>query len=92
MILYINDFSGVSDKLFFILFADHTNVFLSSKDLKTLIDTIQLELSNLFAWLHANKLTLIISKTHFMIFHRARHKNYRINIKINKVSLNKLNI
>ena len=42
-ILHINDFSGVSDKLFYVLFADDTNVFLSGKDMNTLIDTIQLE-------------------------------------------------
>ena len=42
-ILYINDLSGVSDKLFYVLFADDTNVFLSGKDMNTLIDTIQLE-------------------------------------------------
>ena len=33
-ILYINDFSGVSEKLFCILFEDDTNVFLSGKYIK----------------------------------------------------------
>ena len=54
---YINYFSGVSDKLFY-----DTNVFLSSKDINTLIDTIQFELSKLYTWLLAKKLTLNISK------------------------------
>ena len=31
--LYINDFSGVSDKLFCVLFVDDTNIFLSGKDI-----------------------------------------------------------
>ena len=83
---YINDFSGVSDKLLYVLFADDTNVFLGSKDMNTLIDTIQLELKKLYDWLLANKLTLNIAKTHFMIFHRARQKQV-INIKINKVQI-----
>ena len=87
-ILYINDFSGVSDKLFYALFADDTNVFISGKDMNTLIDTIQLELKKLYDWLLANKLTLNIAKTHFMIFHRARQK-HMINIKINKVQIEK---
>ena len=73
-ILYINDFSGVSDKLFYVLFADDTNVFICGKDMNTLIDTIQLEFKKLYDWLLANKLTLYIAKTHFMIFHRARKK------------------
>ena len=46
---------------------------------------MQLELSKLYNWLLANKLTLNISKTHFIVFHRAKHKNYNINIEINKV-------
>ena len=91
-ILYINDFSGVSDKLFYVLFADDTNVFLSGKDMNTLIDTIQFELKKLHVWLLANKLTLNIAKTHFMIFHRARQKNICSILKSIKYRLNKLNI
>ena len=82
-ILYINDFSNVSDILFYVLFADDTNVFLNGKDIHIIINTMQLELSKLYNWLLANKLTLNISKTHFMVFHRAKHKNYKLNIEIN---------
>ena len=46
---------------------------------------MQLELKKLYNWLLANKLTLNIYKTHFMVFNRAKHKNYKINIEINKV-------
>ena len=53
--------------------------------MNTLIDTIQLELNKLYDWLLANKITLNIAKTHFMIFHSARQKKHMINIKINKV-------
>ena len=84
-ILYINDFSNVSDILFYVLFADDTNVFLNGKDIKIILNTMQLELTKLYNWLLANKLTLNVSKTHFMVFHRAKHKNYKINIEINKV-------
>ena len=35
----------------------------------------------------ANKLSLNLSKTHFMIFHRARHKQYKIHIEINKLPI-----
>ena len=52
-----------------------------------LIDTIQQELSSLYVWLLANKLSLNLSKTHFMVFHRARHKQYKIHIEINKVPI-----
>ena len=52
-----------------------------------LIDTIQQELSSLYVWLLANKLSLNLSKTHFMVFHRTRHKQYKIHIEINKVPI-----
>ena len=35
----------------------------------------------------ANKLTLNISKTHFMMFHRAKHKKYKIDIEINNIRI-----
>ena len=35
------------DKLFDVLFADDTNVFLNSKNINTLVDTVQHELSKL---------------------------------------------
>ena len=73
-ILYINDFSNVSDILYYVLFADDTNVFLNGRDIHKLINTMQQELLKLHTWLLCNKLTLNISKTHYIIFHRAKHK------------------
>ena len=56
------------------LFADDTNVFLNGKKINTLVDTVHHKLSKLYIWLLANKLTLNVSKSHFIVFHRARHK------------------
>ena len=64
----------MSDKLFYEFTADDTNVFLNGKNINTLVATVQHELSKLYIWLLANKLTLNVSKSHFMVFHRARHK------------------
>ena len=33
------------------------------------------------------QIILNLSKTHFMVFHRARHKQYKIHIEINKVPI-----
>ena len=55
-------------------FADDTNVFLNGKNINTLVATVQHELSKLYIWLLANKLALNVSKSHFMVLHRARHK------------------
>ena len=81
-LLYINDFALVSDKLCCVLFADDTNVFITGKDLNKLIETMHSELNKLSIWLNANKLTLNISKTHFMVFHRGKRKLNKINIQM----------
>lgn len=81
-LLYINDFARVSDTLFYVLFADDTNVFMAGKYMNKLIESMHNELDKLSTWLKANKLTLNVSKTHFMVFHRGKRKFAKINIKI----------
>ena len=48
---FINDFAKVSDKLLYVLLADDTNVFLNGKNINTLVDTVQHELSKLYNYL-----------------------------------------
>ena len=68
-LIYINDIYNVSDKLEFYLFADDTNLLYADKNLKSLETTMNLELSKVCEWLTANKLSLNIKKTNFVIFH-----------------------
>ena len=74
-LLCINDLPNVSEKLFAILFADDTSVFLEGKDLAEITNTLNAELAKLTVWLSANKLTLNTSKSHFMNFHHAKLKS-----------------
>ena len=67
-ILYINDLQNSSQILSFIFFADDSNLFLSHRDPHTLIDTMNNELKLVQAWIHANKLSLNVDKTHYMLF------------------------
>ncbi len=67
-ILYINDLCDESKILRFVLFADDTNFFVSGKNLKILIKTIEQELVLLQKWFNRNKLSLNLSKTKFMLF------------------------
>ena len=92
-ILYINDFASVSEKLFYVLFADDTNIFLNGKDINKLVAIIQSELFKLCNWLQMNKLTLNLPKTHFMVSHRAKHKlnNISISISLNSVPIEQVN-
>ena len=55
-LLYINDLPNISDKLKFYLFADDTNIYLESDNLKLLERTMNKELEKLHEWLCINTL------------------------------------
>ena len=67
--MLINDIHQCSNKLKFYLFADDTSILYADKNLKSLENTVNIELHNLHNWLTSNKLTLNTSKTNFLIFH-----------------------
>ena len=71
-LVYINDLATVSDKIFSVLFADDSNLFLSGKNPNALIDTMNIEVQKVIQWLRINKLSLNFDKTHFMIFRNCR--------------------
>ena len=57
-LIYINDLPNISEKLQFFLFADDTNIYYESKDLKELEKTVNGELKKLTLWLNVNRLAL----------------------------------
>ena len=67
-IIYINDFCKSSDILSFILFADDSNLFYSHKNPNTLVNIVNSELIKVTQWIRANKLSLNIQKTKYMLF------------------------
>ena len=67
-LLYINDMACISNILYPMLFADDTNVFLSVRNANQLIRITNGELLNIVDWLDSNKLSLNVSKTHFILF------------------------
>ena len=67
-LIYINDIASVSKTLHLILFADDTNIFCASDDLTTLINSLNQQLTLINNWFLANKLSLNVSKTNFIIF------------------------
>ena len=56
------------------MFADDTNILFSHSDLKSLEKTMNDELSNVYGWLVANKLTLNLKKSNFVIFRPHQKK------------------
>ena len=73
-LLYINDLAYASKKIFSLLFADDSNLFLSGNDPNDLIKTMNIEIRKVVEWLRINKLSLNLKKTHFIIFRRQRAK------------------
>ena len=67
-LIYINDMAFVSTQLFSVLFADDTNMLGTDNDLEALIDNVNTKLEKIMKWLNANKLSLNIDKTHYMLF------------------------
>lgn len=87
-IIFFNAIVNCSKLLKFVLYADDTNVLLSTKALCENI--INAELSNVSQWLNCNALTLNISKSNYIVFHRLHRLGLsfeNLNININNVSI-----
>ena len=70
-LIYINDLPNASKKLKFYLFSDDTNIYCESKDLPNLFKIANKELRAIKRWLDANRLSLNIDKTNYIIFHSS---------------------
>lgn len=80
--LYINDLHRTSQKLKFIHFADDTTVYLSGGDLRKLCSDVSDELELIDNWLKANRLSLNIGKTCFMVHTHCSYDSNDCVIKI----------
>ena len=79
-LIYISDIQYSSEKLSFFLFADDTNILYADKNIKTMETTVNNELIKVSNWLTANRLTLNIKKSNFVIF---RPYQKRMTMKVN---------
>ena len=89
-LLYINDMVNVSSLLYYILFADDTNVFISGKDIQYMIRILNNELIKITEWLNVNKLALNVSKTHYILFNLSKARNINAEVKINNKIINEV--
>ena len=81
-LLYI-DLANVSKVLTAILFADDTNVFLlySHNDSSVVTRVLKAEIDKLSEWFKANKLSLSLDKTKYMLF-KSKQKKESLNINL----------
>ena len=89
-ILYIDDMVNVSNIFKFIIIADATNLFCTSKDIVSLSVTICNELMKLEKCFTLNKLLMNISETNYMIFCKCQVEQ-NIQISFGNRLINKVN-
>ena len=71
-LLYINDMPNCSKKLSFRIFADDTNIFYSSTNIREVENVMNEELTNIRRCCAINKLSINLKKTNFMIISAKR--------------------
>ena len=88
-LLYINDIHKSSKEFTFYLFADDTSLTYANDNLRTLEQTVNNELEKVSERLNANKITLNVKKSSYVIF-RPRQKRLPLipQIKIFNPTLN----
>ena len=87
-LLYINDMPKCSNILEFHLFADDTNLFLNNPSILNLETNLNVELEKVSQWLYANKLSLNIEKTSFVVFHSPQRRiAHKLNLSISNKSV-----
>ena len=81
-LLFINDLPYVS-KFDVKLFADDTYLSLYGQNIQSLEKSANLEMKKISRWFSANKLTLNVSKSKFMIIKRKNNKSKEFQLKYN---------
>ena len=86
-LLYINDLPSCTRRLKFCLFADDTSILFKSKDLSSSESMINSDLCIISRWFQANKLSLNVDKTNFVIFHPVNSQKPQLNLFLNGVKI-----
>ena len=67
-LIYINDAQFVTNFIHLVLYADDMNLLVGDKSLRKSVTVLNKELARLEEWFQANKLTINLSKTKFILF------------------------
>ena len=80
-IIYINDLHKCLEKAKALLFADDTTLYMTCENKIRLFSDMRCELNKLIVWFQVNKLSLNLSKTHYVLF---RPKNLMLDSDIDE--------
>ena len=72
-LLYINDMYRSSNQMRFVHFTDDTTVFASDGDINNVHATVNRDLVGVDKWLKANRFSLNVSKTSYMIISNQKN-------------------
>ena len=88
-LLYINDLRHTAQKSLVHHFADGTNLIISDRSLKNFRLIMNEELKYLYEWLYANRLSLSVVKTEFLLFRNnlSKNKNFKFTLRLNNKAL-----
>ena len=75
-IIYTNDLPNSLKNSKSILFADDTTIYNSSSDIQSLITSTEIDLLKVADWFRANKISLNVSKTNFVMFCPKRKSKF----------------
>ena len=93
-LIYINDLPNCLNEGLPRMYADDTNISVQSNNLSELENLMNAEIANLITWLEANKLSLNIAKTEFMIIgSRQRLSNFdnqNVKVCVNNKQINRV--
>ena len=93
--IYINDLPQCLDKTKSRLFADDTNLTVSGNSITDLETAVNSDFEKLRKWLIANKLSLNVAKTEFMLIGSKQMikstSNLQLNVKIENKSIKQVN-
>ena len=80
----VNDLPNAATNLFSVLYADDTNMFATGKDIDYLVSNLNKTLLDVSDWLKANKLSINVKNTHYMVWYpRSLVMNRTLHIEFN---------
>ena len=81
-VIYVNDLSHSLNHCKCIQFADDTTLYLSDRNLAKLFSNVNEDLYYLTDWFRANKLSLNVGKTNYMLFSRQNFNDLNMRVSI----------
>ena len=93
-LVYINDFPNASKVFNFLMYADDTTLYCCLEDIKSdnKEQVLNNELQRVHSWLNANKLSLNVRKTKYMIFRKYKNNDIgELNLRISNDTIEHVN-